>query len=559
MMWAKALVLVALSLAAPRARQKVVEQHLNDWNTTEARKELQALKAEPDGNDDLTTILEARIEFEEGRYEEAIAHLTQAGADDGPGHLLKLYKDTARTVGQHLKFDGQHFDVYVPKGKDELLVPYALEALEAQRTALEKDLGFVPDHKVRIEFVSTATELSRVSTLSGAQIRTTGTIAVCKFSKLMVTSPKATPRGYDWLDTLAHEYTHLVISEKSHNTVPIWMHEGLAKYLETRWRGPAGKALSPSTLSLLGMRVQKKQLISFEKMHPSIAMLPRAEDAATAYAEVFFAIDWIRTLGGETALKDMLGAMARGVSEKKAVELVTRKTWPEFEAGWMAHIKRQPFPQELIPQDIDERHELSESKSDKADKKAQKKKGREVTWGDFAEVKNTEARKAAHLGELMRERERPKAAAEFFGRAHSLVKDTYESVSSKYALALMESGQDALAEPVLEGSLAMHPGSASSHIYLGRIALKQRNFKKARRAYLEAVATNPFDEEVHLALFRVHQALGEAALADREKRAVAVLLKIPETDVPELARKYAPDSPQENPPDGGGPSPSLVP
>ena len=45
--------------------------------------------------------------------------------------------------------------------------------------------------------------------------------------------------GYDWLDTVSHEYVHLVVSRKSRNTVPIWMHEGLAKYLESRWRGPA--------------------------------------------------------------------------------------------------------------------------------------------------------------------------------------------------------------------------------------------------------------------------------------------------------------------------------
>ena len=61
-------------------------------------------------------------------------------------------------------------------------------------------------------------------------------------------------QGYDWLDTVSHEFVHLVVSKKSRNTVPIWMHEGLAKYLESRWRGPAGGAMTPSTLALLGRR-----------------------------------------------------------------------------------------------------------------------------------------------------------------------------------------------------------------------------------------------------------------------------------------------------------------
>ena len=39
-----------------------------------------------------------------------------------------------------------------------------------------------------------------------------GTIAICKYNKLMFTSPKAMLRGYEWLDTLSHEYVHFVIS-----------------------------------------------------------------------------------------------------------------------------------------------------------------------------------------------------------------------------------------------------------------------------------------------------------------------------------------------------------
>src|SRR4029078_8813791 len=127
--------------------------------------------------------------------------------------------------------------------------------------------------------------------------------------KLMVTSPKGVVRGYDWLDTLAHEYVHFVVGHASQNTVPIWMHEGLAKYLESRWRGPAGGAMTPSTLALLGSRVRKNQLVPFEKMHPSMALLPTAEDAATAFAEVVFAIDYLhRTLGLE-GLRTLLGAL----------------------------------------------------------------------------------------------------------------------------------------------------------------------------------------------------------------------------------------------------------
>ena len=43
--------------------------------------------------------------------------------------------------------------------------------------------------------------------------------------------------------------------------------------------------MTPPTLALLGSRVKKNQLVPFEKMHPSMALLPTAEDAARAVAE----------------------------------------------------------------------------------------------------------------------------------------------------------------------------------------------------------------------------------------------------------------------------------
>ena len=48
--------------------------------------------------------------------------------------------------------------------------------------------------------------------------------------------------GYPWLDTLAHEMTHLALSQGTRDRAPLWLQEGVAKREETRWRDP-----SPST------------------------------------------------------------------------------------------------------------------------------------------------------------------------------------------------------------------------------------------------------------------------------------------------------------------------
>jgi tetratricopeptide (TPR) repeat protein len=532
-----------------KARIQNLEQSIEDWDLGGARTELTALEQLMPDTEPLA-YYRGRLAFEEGRYEDAVVSLSKAGINDKPGSYLRLAKDTQRITQDDAKLESEHFVFFYPKGKDELLAPYGLETLEKIRAALGEDLGWTPPGKVRVEVLNDANELAKVSTLTREQIRTTGTIAICKFSKLMVTSPKAVVRGYDWQDTLAHEYVHLVVSQMSHNTVPIWLHEGLAKYLESRWRGRAGLAMTPSTLALLGRRVRADTLVPFEKMHPSMALLPSAEDAATAFAEVYFAIDLIYQQHGAAGLRDVIAGLSKGMTDKRAVEAATQKSFAAFEKGWLAHLKKQPFPKELIPRSFDERKEL---KDDAPGKDKAHGKGKDISCGVFAEVEEAEARKLAHLGELMRERNRPAAAAEEYGRAQRQVGDRYESLSNKYALALMDLGRLDEATQVLEGSLTMHPGSATSHVHLGRIALKKKAWADAQAHYLEALAADPFDEEIHVALFHVYATLGHKELAERARRAVVLLTQVPADAVPELARALVTHGQFEAPPQAAKP------
>jgi tetratricopeptide (TPR) repeat protein len=521
-----------------KARVTDIEQHLNDWDLDSAKSELKALEALVPIDLEAVHYFKGRIAFEEGRYDEAVTELEKSNPTDKPGSYIRLAKDAQDITKKYVKHESDHFVFLSPPGKDELLAPYALDALEKQRAALESDLGWASKDKVRIEILSNYAELSKESTLPKDSIKTTGTIAICKFNKLMVTSPKALLHGYDWVDTLAHEYTHYVIAKKSRNSVPIWMHEGLAKYLESRWRGPPGGAMTPSMLALLGKRVRENKLVPFEKMHPSMALLPTAEDASCAFSEVFFAIDLLNKSKGTGALSTMLSAMAKGSSDKQAVELAFGQPWPAFAKAWMAHLKKQPYPAELVPPSSDEKKEV-------ADKNKQQKKPREISFGDFREIAEEEPRKQAHLGELLRERNRLTSAAEEYGKAYDKVKNRYESLSNKYALSLMELKRLDEAQKVLEGSLVMHPGSATTHVYLGRLALLKKDWARAKSEYNEALAVDPFNPEVHLALYRAADALKATPEADRSKHAASVLLGVPEEKVGAIAAGMLGENPVE--------------
>lgn len=519
-----------------------VGELLDAWDVVGARGALGELEKRLPAEAEPLLYYQGRVAFEEGKYAQAVDLLGRAGLEDKPGSYLRLAKDTLQLTKGHVKAESAHFVLLHPPGKDAVLVPYALETLESIHRALAEDLGWKPPGgKIRVEVINNARELAKVSTLTLQQIQTTGTIAICKFNKLMVTSPKAVARGYDWQDTLAHEYIHLVVSQLSRNTVPIWLHEGTAKYLESRWRGGPGLALTPSTKALLGRRVKADTLIPFEKMHPSIAMLPTAEDAATAFAEVFYAVDYIHQQKGVGALRQVFAALEKGRSDRQAVETAMGVPFAQFERAWLAHVRRQEFPKELLPQ---EKVVLHEDKGAGTKEPAQKKKGREISFGDFVEVTEVEARKYAHLGELMRERNRVKAASEELRKAHRLVGDKYESVSNKFALTLLELRKLDEAEKVLRGSLRVHPGSPATNVHLGRILLHRRDWPKAKAAYLEALASDPFDPEIHLALTRIGGEVGDGGLKERARSASVVLTGLEPAQVDRVAQALLADAKQ---------------
>jgi tetratricopeptide (TPR) repeat protein len=232
--------------------------------------------------------------------------------------------------------------------------------------------------------------------------------------------------------------------------------------------------------------------------------------------------------------------MAAGATDRQAVEAALKQSWPTFEKSWLAHLRAQPFPKDLSPPSSQEKKELAENVPGKA--KPDAKKGREISFGDFAEVKETDARKWAHLGELMRERSRVPAAAEDYGRAHALVGDRYEALSNKYALALLELKRFPEAQSVLEGSLKVHPGSAQTNVHLGRILIRKKDWIRAKNAFVEALAADPFDEEVHLSLLKVAEAVHDKALADRARAAAVTLLKGTPKEIDELAQRLGGES-----------------
>ena len=106
--------------------------------------------------------------------------------------------------------------------------------------------GGGPEHTIVLDIFPTGTRFIGASSLPRDAVQATGVIALSKWTRLLLTSPRALARGYPWKDTVAHEYIHLVVSFRSADRAPVWLQEGLAKYFEGYWEdgstGEVGQA-----------------------------------------------------------------------------------------------------------------------------------------------------------------------------------------------------------------------------------------------------------------------------------------------------------------------------
>jgi tetratricopeptide (TPR) repeat protein len=489
---------------------------LEAWDIEGAAKfaaELQ--KRQPD--DPGTKFLLGRVAFEEGDYTEAVTLLKEAlgdGAAEAEDYQLAVAAaDEAKgTVVE----ETPHFRIRYKPGREAALVPYAEESLEAAYAALTKDLGYEPPEKVRIELYPSPKTLAKVSSLKEEAIRTTGTIALCKYNRLMVTSPRALWRGYEWQDTMAHEFTHLLITKKSRNTVPIWLHEGIAKYEETRWRGPAGLALDAGGEALLARAVKENKLITFERMHPSMALLPSQEDAAVAFAEVFTAVQFMDKKAGMEGIRAIIDHLRDGETEEEAVGSALHMTFAQFEAQWMRAVKSRPVPK-AAP--------ALEKLVFKDERVTETKKEREKAYehGELGTLPTPEARQHAHLGELLRARNRLGPAAEEYERAIAIDGPSHPALARKYALTKIALNQGEAAEKTLRASLAVYPEDETNHLLLGRILLESGRAAEAKGHLLVANQRDPFDENIHGALLAVAHATADDGLARREEDVLRIL------------------------------------
>jgi tetratricopeptide (TPR) repeat protein len=423
----------------------------------------------------------ARLAIYEGDYDGASALLSNAelSRTNLGAELLAIADACARaTAGAVTEVDAERGVVIrLQDESDRPLAPFMVEVAVAAREALAHDLKVDLPRPLRVELVRDLFTLAAMTGLPESAAQTTGTVAVAKWGRVTMITPRAVARGYPWADTLAHEMAHLAQTQASGDRAPLWLQEGVAKRQETRWRQGRHFDDFPAADSIAAVGLDKGLGRPIDKLGASIALLPSAEQAMVAFAEVSsFVRFWIDSTG-EAALPELLMGLGSATdnassddrNEKnpvdEAMKAVTGSSLSDWNARWLTYlgtVKRELPPGTGLGGNLPHENEI---------------------------------RRGLALGELLRRRSHPEAAQRVLGPSQKLAPFD-PLLRHRLASALYALGQPIEAEKLVSREEDVRSEFGPWMALHGRWLAEQGQPDKAAAAFQVGLELSPLDPEV---------------------------------------------------------------
>lgn len=130
---------------------------------------------------------------------------------------------------------------------------------------------------------------------------------------------------------IPHELVHIFISRKLHadaGNLPLWMHEGLAKYLSDDW--------SPGDADFLADIATSANFIPLSKLtnvFPSDSL-----GRSKAYAQSYSAVRYMAKKYSEKSILDLISEIAKGEDFPTALRYSIGSTPEQFESDWRRYL-----------------------------------------------------------------------------------------------------------------------------------------------------------------------------------------------------------------------------
>ncbi len=474
-------------------------------------------------------LLRARVAFHRAEFADAVKAMERAvqGAPSGSPlrEELEHMRVTLRAVDGMRVLRRGDVEVRYADGVDLVLLDEAVETLQAAHDRIAPRLGGAPPGPIRVEIYPSAERFIAASGIPAEAVRTTGVVALSKWSRLLLTSPRGLGRGYAWRDTLAHEYLHLVVAWRSRDQTPVWLQEGIARSHEVLWHEDTFAPLAPHAESLLARALANDTLVPLAKMHPSMAFLPSADEAALAYAQVGTMVEYLSSTVGKDALSRVLDRVRTGTDALEAVAGVAGQAPDAFMDAWRTDLRQR----RLVARGIAAAPTVLGPADD--------------AYGvDPLLAKRKDLAGFARLGDLLLAAGKPEAALAEYAKALGGAEEGSSTppplhgartpppgvsnadeppsplVVARRAEALRQLGRVDEAITSLQASVRAYPEFPATRKALAALLLARGKSTPALAEYRAAADVNPFDPVVQTALADLYARSGASALAERHAR-----------------------------------------
>ncbi len=492
------------SAASPDADLRAISVCIDDQDVACAQAILTRLGA-PTSDDPNVLAMSALVAFSAGDYPLASDTMKRAVAKGFPdrGGDAALYERTMFATAGWVEAPVGRFRVRYRPGLDALIAPEIGDVLIATDKVVGPLLGEIPPGNSIVELFPDGRSFIAASSLTQDDVQSTGVIALSKWTRLLVTSPRTLGRGYDWRSTLSHEYIHLMVAHDSGNNTPVWLQEGIAKYLEGRWQDPRFQ-LSAESQAWLAEGLKNKDLVTFEEIRQSIAKIKvfdpdgsinvaaSAERAGRAYAQLATLVQFCFSKSDDKVLVRTLAAIKGGKDPEAALATASGFTdFPTLLAAWEAWIRQQP----LISRRIAALPTVLDGGNDAA--------------LDPSFSKRKDLANKLRLGDLLAEQKRWTAALAEYAQAVDPDMPNAPLLASRVARATASAGNPDAALTRLRASLVDYPDFSPGWRVLGDILSERGIARDAAAAYAHAVSLDPFDITTQAKLRDRYATLGD--------------------------------------------------
>ena len=464
------------------------------------------------------------------------------------GNLLNLFDsyveyDTLRT---------EHFLIRLHKDDTAIIGPYATALAESAYAAMVPRYRLQIDFPVTLEIFPKHDDFAvRCFGLPGAQVF----LGICFGPLITMDSPRARPVGsFNWMETLWHEFAHVVHLTLTHNRIPRWLAEGIAVYEASR----ANRAWDMNMhLAMIGA-LQKDDLIPLARLDRGFTGDPAK--VTFSYYQASQIIGFIVEEYGFDKLLQLLDEFRREQELPNAVKNIFSMNLKRFDAAFAAYAKEKFSYPEV---DFDGRRHAAVENAEST-RKALQKMIEERPNLFFAKLRlaNLLIDEDDFTGALPLLQQARDAFPEFVGdlnpyaqlaRVYLAQGDTAAAVDHLFQLVSRNgksfpaalqlarladgTGRTDVAIQAYTTAIQIYPYEISVHKRLGAILLQQNRAREAVREFRVALALNPQDKAgVHCSIAEAllqlnqfadakHHALLALEIAPTYERAQEILLK----------------------------------